>query len=87
MSNTTNPTTPYFSALSTSVGGAASENFSVPGLKAGDIVFAQIATEGGVPVSIVRAIAASNVITVEFSADPSNDHVVNLVAFKAGVLR
>lgn len=69
--------------LHTTVGGAASEDVTISGVAVGDVVFAQIATEGAAPVTIKRAIAGANKITIEFSADPSNDHVVNYFVHKA----
>jgi hypothetical protein len=74
---------PFAAERKTSVGGAALEVIFLAGAKIGDIVFAVIDTEGAVPVSIVSAKAtAENEVSVEFSADPSNDHVIGLVVYK-----
>ena len=39
-------------------------------------------TEGTTPVTIVRAAAGEDKVTVEFSADPSTDHVVNVIVIR-----
>jgi len=69
----------------TSVGGDVNEAISVPGLEAGDIVVVTIDTVGATPRTIVSAVAAADVINVVLSGDPSNDHVLGYVCFKAAL--
>lgn len=83
MINTTYPKAPLFAGLKTTVGGAAEEDFTINGVVAGDVVQVTLATEGAVPVTVKRAIAAADKVTVEFSADPDADHVINVTVFKA----
>lgn len=61
----------------TTVGGGTSEDIEVFGMKEADIAFVQISSFGASPVTIVDWVEADGKITVNFSADPSNDHVVN----------
>jgi len=63
----------------TTVGGNAIEEFSLPWVKASYRVFAQLKNTGETPVSIVSAKCQAGKIIVEFSADPSNDHIITLV--------
>lgn len=66
-----------FAGEHTTVGGGLTENITVTGVVAADdLAFCMMMTFGSTPVQLVRAIAGTNVIQVEFSADPSNDHVV-----------
>ncbi len=74
---------PFAKGLFTTAGGDVNESISVPGLEVGDIVLVTMNTEGAVPVTILSAIAAADAINVEMSADPSTDHVLNYLAFKA----
>jgi len=67
----------------TTVGGGTSEDITVSGVLATDIPMVMVKTLGGTPVTVRRAIAASNKITVGFSADPSNDQVLSYIVFRA----
>lgn len=80
--NPTYPKNPVVVAQVTTVGGAASESFTYKDVKATDVVFAVLHTKGSTPVTIVRAAAAAGSVTVEFSADPSSDHVFNLLVMR-----
>jgi len=68
--------------LVTTSGGAASEDITVTGALATDVAMVVLNTEGTSPVTIVRAAAGENKVTVEFSADPSTDHVVNVIVIR-----
>ncbi len=72
-----------YAGIVTTAGGAASEDFSIEGIEAGDVAIAILHTQGAAPVTILRAECKAGKVTVEFSADPSNDHKVNLLVFKA----
>ena len=68
--------------LKTTAGGAASEDIAITGVVATDVVSVVLNTEGSTPVTIVRAAAGVDKVTVEFSADPSTDHVVNIIVLR-----
>ena len=67
----------------TTVGGAAAEAITVTGLATTDLVFVTIKTTGATPRTIVKATPTLNTLTVTFSDDPSNDHVVHYMALRA----
>lgn len=67
----------------TTLGGDTTESITVTGALATDIVTVTVKTAGAVPVSIVAATAATNAITVTTSADPSTDHVLQYLVFRA----
>lgn len=58
----------------TTVGGAVAEDILNPAIKMANLAHAQIKVEGAVPVTIKSAKCGVGKITVEFSADPGNDH-------------
>lgn len=58
------------------VGGDATEVISVSGATAADIAIVTLQTAGAVPVTVVRAAASADSITVTLSGDPSTDHVL-----------
>lgn len=64
-----------FAGTKTTVGGAASEDFTITGVAATDLVFLEMKTLGGTPRTILTSVTATNKITVVFSGDPSSDHV------------
>jgi hypothetical protein len=66
----------------TTVGGDANEAIPVTDLEVGDIVLVTMEVVGGVPVTILTAIAAAGQINVVLSADPSNDHILSYACFK-----
>lgn len=72
-----------YAGTHTTAGGDASETISVPGVLASDIVMVMIKTEGGSPVTCDRATAAADEINVTMSGDPSNDHVLQYVVYRA----
>lgn len=67
----------------TTVGGDAAEAITVTGAAATDIVAVTVKTAGATPRSIVAAAAATNAINVTLSGDPSTDHVLQYVVFRA----
>jgi len=72
-----------YGAIFTTLGGAALEVVSVPGVLATDIVQVTLHTEGAVPVTVVKAETGADVINVTFSADPSTDHKINYTVLRA----
>jgi hypothetical protein len=72
-----------FGGAHTTTGGAAAENFTVTGVLSTDIVVAEVATQGGTPRTLNAVTAAANSIHLTFSGDPSTDHVVNYLVFRA----
>jgi len=72
-----------FAGTFTTVGGDASESISVPGALGTDIVAVTVQTAGGTPVSVVAAAAGTDAIAVTMSADPSTDHVLQYVVYRA----
>lgn len=65
-----------FAAEFTTVGGGAAEAISVPGALATDIAFVQLKTPGAAPKTVDAAAVTLDTLTVTFSGDPSNDHVI-----------
>jgi len=63
------------------LGGAATEDITISGVKASMKCMVQMHTEGAVPVTIVTAKCDKNKLTVEFSADPSTDHEIEYWIF------
>jgi len=74
---------PIAALIHTTVGGSTSEDITIAGLIAGDVVLCNIDTEGATPVTIKAAVADAGKVVVTFSADPSTDHKISVVAFKA----
>lgn len=73
----------FAKGLFTSAGGDAAETIPVVGLEVGDVVIVTVNVEGAGPQTILSAIAAAGQIDVVMSADPSTDHVLNYIVFKA----
>ena len=67
----------------TTVGTAASEDITVTGALATDLVLATLHTKGSSPVTLLTAVAAADKITITFSADPSTDHVLTYAVLRA----
>jgi hypothetical protein len=67
----------------TTVGGAAAEVITVTGALATDIVVATLHTKGATPRIIVTAATGTDAVTVTFDGDPSTDHLVNYVVYRA----
>ena len=68
--------------LVTTTGGAASEAITITGAAAGDVCLVTLNTAGSSPVTVDAAVASTDTVTVTFSADPSSDHVVNVVVVR-----
>ncbi len=67
----------------TTVGGDAAETITDADVSASDLVVVVVETAGATPRSVVAANAASGSIAVTMSGDPSTDHVLNYIVFKA----
>lgn len=67
----------------TTAGGDASETITVTGAASTDIAIVTVKTAGATPRSIVAAAAGTNSIAVTLSDDPSTDHVLQYVVFRA----
>lgn len=65
------------------LGGDASETITATGALATDLVMVTVKTAGATPRSIVAAAAATNAINVTMSGDPSTDHVLQYLVFRA----
>jgi len=61
------------------VGGAAIESFPTPGVRMGMHVVVGIQKKGAAPVTVVEQKCDLDKITVEFSADPSTDHIITFM--------
>lgn len=72
-----------YAANVTTVGGAASEAFTVAGVAATDLVFCQMKTQGTGSRTILSVTPTTNTITIVFSGDPSNNHVVSYQVLRA----
>ncbi len=64
----------------TTVGGDATESITVSGVLGTDIVSVQTASGN---TNVLRAVAATDAITVTLSADPGNDDVLNYIVYRA----
>jgi hypothetical protein len=67
----------------TTLGGDASESITVSGLTTSDICMVEVKTAGVTPRSIVASAAGTGAIAVTLSGDPSTDHVLKYVCFRA----
>lgn len=68
----------------TTVGGNATEAFSVSGaLAASDRAFVQIVDNGTNNVTVLQAVVTNNTLTITFSGDPGNDAVFNYQLLRA----
>lgn len=65
-----------FSNRFTTVGGSTLEIISVPGVLVTDNVVVMIRQKGATPRTIVNATTLADEISVTFSGDPSNDHIL-----------
>lgn len=72
-----------FAGTFTTAGGDAAETIAVVGVTGTDIVVVTVKTAGATPRSIVAAAANTDAIDVTMSDDPSNDHVLQYVVFRA----
>lgn len=76
------PFAPALSGNLTTLGGAASEAFTVTGLLSTDVVMLTLKTNAGDKV-IYAHIPATNSLTIRFDADPGAGVVVSYVVFRA----
>lgn len=67
----------------TSVGGAASEAFTVSGLLSSDVVMLTMKDNGSNDVAILGHSPAANSLTITFDGDPGADTVVSYVVFRS----
>jgi hypothetical protein len=68
--------------LKTTVGGAAAEDVAITGVAATDVVLVTLHTAGTNAVSVVKAVTATNKVTITFSGDPGNDAKVNILVVR-----
>jgi len=66
-----------FSGQKTTVGGSASEAFSIPGALSTDKAFVQMVNDGTGNVTILQAVVTANTLTITFSGNPGNNAVFN----------
>ena len=72
------------SGSATTVGGAATETFSVTGALTSDIAVVSVSTAGSTPVTVAACkVSAANTLSVTFSSNPAADHVISYVLFRA----
>ena len=67
----------------TTAGGDASESITAAAVLGTDVVMVSVKTAGGTPRSVVAAAAGAGSIAVTMSDDPSTDHVLQYVAYRA----
>ena len=70
-------------AIHTTVGGAASEDFTITGVVATDRVYVTLSNDGTANISIKTAVKATGKVTVVFSANPGNDAVLNILVTRS----
>ena len=63
-------------------GGATAETINIPGIQPTDVCQVTLNRLGASPVSVVNAACGATSVIVRFSADPSNDHVLNVSVFR-----
>jgi hypothetical protein len=67
----------------TTAGGDASESITAAAVVSTDIVVVTVKTAGATPRSVVAAAAGTGSIAVTMSGDPSTDHVLQYVVYRA----
>lgn len=72
-----------FAGSFTTAGGDANETITVAGCLNTDIAVVQLHTKGATPRTILTAAATTDAINLEFNDDPSTDHVVSYVVYRA----
>lgn len=72
-----------FASQLTTVGGAATEAFTVTGAAATDLAFVQIVNNGTGNVTALEAVVTNNTLTITFSGNPGNDCVFNYQIIRA----
>ena len=71
-----------FDGQYTTVGGSAAEAITVTGALATDRAFVQMVNDGTNGTTVLEAVMTSNTLTVNFSADPGNDAVINYMIIR-----
>lgn len=66
-----------FAAQYTTVGGAAAEAITIPGLLATDLADIQVVNNGTGNVTVLEAACTANTLTVTFSGNPGADTIIN----------
>lgn len=66
-----------YAAQYTTTGGAAAEAITVTGALSTDLAFVQLVDDGTNNVTVLNAVMTADTLTVTFSADPSNDAIIN----------
>lgn len=75
-----------FSEVRTTVGGSATENFTFTGALASDFVHTQLIVQGtGVVTILSAAMLSDDTVVVLFSANPTNDAVLQITVLRAAV--
>lgn len=74
---------PKFAGKFTTLGGNATEDQTLSGVVAGDVVIATLQDKGGTPRTLLTAKPGTDKITYVFSGDPSTDHTVSYVVYRA----
>lgn len=72
-----------FAGQPTTVGGSATEAFTVTGAAATDLAFVQIVNNGTNNVTVLQAVVTLNTLTITFSGDPAADTVFNYQLLRA----
>jgi hypothetical protein len=72
-----------FACKHTTAGGAATESITVAGVVATDVVVVTLQAKGATPRTILTAAADTDQIDLEFSGDPSTDHIVCYTVLRA----
>lgn len=67
----------------TTLGGSATEAQTLAGVLSTDVVVATLQAKGGTPRTILTSAPTTNTLTYVFSGDPSTDHVISYVVFRA----
>lgn len=74
-------------SASTSAGGDATETIASPSLFwPGDLTLCEHKTAGASPVTIVGQALSGATLTIKETADPSTDHVYNVMTFRNGII-
>lgn len=75
-----------FSEIRTTVGGAATEQFTFTGALVTDLVHTQLIVQGtGVVTILTASVLSSDIVAVEFSANPQNDAILLITILRAAV--
>lgn len=72
-----------FAGQPTTVGGAATEAFTVTGALATDLAFVQVVENGTNSVNVLEAVVTTDTLTLLFTADPTSDCVFNYQLLRA----